>query len=542
MKKINYANLSALACFLLITLTAFIQPLKAQVIDTLAFQDFETVPQAPVWTYSGTPSGFQSGNSAANATPSNSPLGIGGSRAWHVEQQSGGNQLTFANQTITGNYDTIRVNFRLAAFNMTGTSGGPDNLDYVLVAYSINGGTTYINRLRVRGAVNNNCSWPYSAARKAELFYLPASEQVFQPTNSGLQLTDGIGEVELVFPGSITQLSIRITPRSSSSSDDWLVDNLVLTGEKSCSNSTATISAAACDVYTAPSGSTFTSSGQVQDIIPNQAGCDSIITINLSITNSTTDSLNPSTCNSYTAPSGAVFTTSGQYQDTIPNQAGCDSLISINLTVNNDVADTLTETACKSYTVPSGNAIYTTSGTYLDTIPTVAGCDSLLTINLTVNVVDTSVTDSGATLTSNAAGATYQWVDCNQGFAPIPGETNQSFSFQTNGLYAVIVTQNGCTDTSRCIQTTILSNARPLSRETIKIWPNPVTETLQLDFGTLVQNGRTAIYDIQGRRMMQAPVSHLSRQQLPVKTLRPGIYFIELKTDEKVFRFRFRKD
>jgi len=45
---------------------------------------------------------------------------------------------------------------------------------------------------------------------------------------------------------------------------------------------------------------------------------------------------------------------------------------------------TITETACDTYTSPAGN-IYTTTGTYIDTIPNAAGCDSVITINLTVN-------------------------------------------------------------------------------------------------------------------------------------------------------------
>jgi len=39
------------------------------------------------------------------------------------------------------------------------------------------------------------------------------------------------------------------------------------------------------------------------------------------------------------------------------------------------------------YTVPDG-ATYTTSGTYMDTIPNVNGCDSVITINLTVEYTE----------------------------------------------------------------------------------------------------------------------------------------------------------
>ena len=79
----------------------------------------------------------------------------------------------------------------------------------------------------------------------------------------------------------------------------------------------------------------------------------------------------------------------------------------------------------------------------------VNGCDSLITLNLTVNTPNTSVTQAGANLTSNATSATYQWLVC-PGFTPIVGETNQSFTASANGDYAVAVTENGCTDTSAC--------------------------------------------------------------------------------------------
>jgi subtilisin-like proprotein convertase family protein len=41
-------------------------------------------------------------------------------------------------------------------------------------------------------------------------------------------------------------------------------------------------------------------------------------------------------------------------------------------------------TDCYSYTVPSGNATYPTTGVYNDTIPNVAGCDSVMTISVTI--------------------------------------------------------------------------------------------------------------------------------------------------------------
>ena len=65
-------------------------------------------------------------------------------------------------------------------------------------------------------------------------------------------------------------------------------------------------------------------------------------------------------------------------------QAGCDSIISIDLTINNSVnGDTTTTVACDS-SVWQGTT-YTASGMYYDTLQTAAGCDSVLTLDLTIN-------------------------------------------------------------------------------------------------------------------------------------------------------------
>ncbi len=104
----------------------------------------------------------------------------------------------------------------------------------------------------------------------------------------------------------------------------------------------------------------------------------------------TTSSINISQCTPYTVPSGdETYSMTGVYIDTIPNAALCDSIITVNLTINT-TNSTLNELACGPYTVPSGDEVYTTSGIYMDTIPNAAGCDSIMTINLTVGTSTSS--------------------------------------------------------------------------------------------------------------------------------------------------------
>ncbi len=161
----------------------------------------------------------------------------------------------------------------------------------------------------------------------------------------------------------------------------------IITVNLSINNSSITINEVTCNSYTSPSGNyIWTSSGSYIDTIPTIFGCDSVITINLTINNNSSGIINETFCTSYTSPSGNyIFTSSGTYMDTIPNSAGCDSVLTINLIINNNSFMTINETVCDSYTSPSGNYIWSTSGTYTDTIFSASGCDSIITVNLTIN-------------------------------------------------------------------------------------------------------------------------------------------------------------
>ena len=199
-------------------------------IDTLAMQNFDTTAFNPNWPFTGPVVYNAMGMTTTAMSPSNSPTGIANSRSWESTTQSTGLVLTFTTINIPGGYDSIRAHFSLAAMNLASTGGGPDDLDYVLVEVSFNGGP-YYNRLRIRGAIANNSYWPYSATGKGKLYYQPQSEVMFQNATSGFQPA-GYAQGEIVFPGSVNSVSIRMTGRSSSSTDTWLVDNVLLTGEK----------------------------------------------------------------------------------------------------------------------------------------------------------------------------------------------------------------------------------------------------------------------------------------------------------------------
>ena len=112
-------------------------------------------------------------------------------------------------------------------------------------------------------------------------------------------------------------------------------------------------------------------------------------------------------------------------------------------------SSSISPAACKSYTSPSNKYTWSATGTYSDIIPNKAGCDSIITINLTITTqLDTSVTQTGNTLTANINNANYQWIDCKTN-QPININT-RSFIATVNGTYKVSIEKDGCKAVSPC--------------------------------------------------------------------------------------------
>ena len=210
------------------------------------------------------------------------------------------------------------------------------------------------------------------------------------------------------------------------------------------------------------------------DTLSSGGGCDSIISKSL-ITNTSSTSFSATACESYMSPSGNyIWTISGNYVDTVPAVSSCDSVISINLTINTNSNATMSLSVCDSLISPSGSYTWFSSGVFMDTIPTVAGCDSVITVNLTVTSVDASVNQvDSVTLAANAVGSIYQWLDCSSGNAILVGDTSQNFIATETSSYAVQVTTNGCVDTSECYNLIWLSIVNNDLSTSLTISPNP---------------------------------------------------------------------
>lgn len=138
---------------------------------------------------------------------------------------------------------------------------------------------------------------------------------------------------------------------------------------------------------------------------------------------------------------------------------------------------TISDTICigQTYTSPSTNYMWTTSGTYMDTIPNASSCDSIITINLTVQGPTVSVTPASATLcvgatvgaSISASGATsYSWSPA----AGLSATTGSSVSALPSTTTTYIVTGS---DASTCTNTASVTVAIAPSPSLDSITANP---------------------------------------------------------------------
>ncbi len=226
-------------------------------------------------------------------------------------------------------------------------------------------------------------------------------------------------------------------------------------------NNTVTTAICQNEVYTLPGGTTTSTTGTYIDTLTTVNGCDSIITTNLTVNPTYAVSVFDTICanQNYTLPGGATVNTTGTYIDTLTTVNGCDSIITTSLTVHPLSAVTVTDTICSgfTYTLPDGNTV-TSAGSYPITLTNQYGCDSVVTTLLTV-IKDTLSAQKTDVLCNGGNTGSISALALN-GLAPysydllLAGTTQGnnstgSFTSLAAGNYTVNVTDNfGCTATT----------------------------------------------------------------------------------------------
>ena len=129
-------------------------------------------------------------------------------------------------------------------------------------------------------------------------------------------------------------------------------------------------------------GVTYDESGDYVQNIAASNGCDSIVTLHLTINYPLTELVEVTACESYLW-NGTTYTESGNYSRTFTAANGCDSVVTLQLTINESPRREFSAVSCGSYVW--NNQTYNESGNYVQTISSDSGCDSIVTLHLTIN-------------------------------------------------------------------------------------------------------------------------------------------------------------
>ena len=263
----------------------------------------------------------------------------------------------------------------------------------------------------------------------------------------------------------------------------------------------------ACDVYTWPENNMrYTQTTQAFAILKNARGCDSLIILNLTINKKDSAVFYVNQCNPFTwSATGITYSKSGVYKAILLTSKGCDSLVSLHLTISPAFRIVQFEIACKTFTWDKNGKVYTATTSDSVVYKTAANCDSIIVLDIFIIKFDVTVSNKTTYLEANLAGAEYQWVNCFTRL-PIVGATAQTFTPAATGNYKCLITYLGCVDSSACtifVKTVGVNNS---TKNSIKIYPNPTNNIMYLQGLSDIENNIVELYDVQGNLMLSKEI------------------------------------
>jgi hypothetical protein len=191
--------------------------------------------------------------------------------------------------------------------------------------------------------------------------------------------------------------------------------------------------------------------------------------------------------------------------------------------------DSIAIVSCGPFLAPGQSVPWSVSGLYQYNQPNPNQCDSLITVFLSVIPFDTSVTSTGISLKAKEGNATYQWLDCLNGMAPVIGGTGQTFVPGAQGIFAVEITKGNCVDTSSChsLMSIALEEGQ---QQKLEFYPNPSVGT-----GTIVSpfpgDAQARLYNAMGQVHMQMAIPPgISQFSFPFPA---GVYQLEIEFENQ---------
>ncbi|MGM9807361.1 MAG: T9SS type A sorting domain-containing protein, partial [Candidatus Onthomorpha sp.] len=195
---------------------------------------------------------------------------------------------------------------------------------------------------------------------------------------------------------------------------------------------------------------------------------------------------------------------------------GCDSTVTLTLTVNPVATTNLTAAICEGSTYAENGFNVSEAGVYTQNLQTINGCDSTVTLTLTVNPVYNITID--ATINQ---GDVYQ---------------ENGFEVSEAGVYTQnLQSVNGC-DSVIVLNLTVNSSLGDVVANSIEValYPNPAESYTILKVQGLKEQTKVALFDLRGRKLREFDLSAGSETlRLDLRDLPSGVYTLMIGNTTK---------
>jgi hypothetical protein len=276
-------------------------------------------------------------------------------------------------------------------------------------------------------------------------------------------------------------------------------------------------------------------------------GCDSTIINTLLFNPSYTIQSNLSLCAGDSVfINGAWQFTDGTFTESYTTTSGCDSTINTTLTFNLGYYAYMQESICFGDSLLYDGIYYSSAGVYPFNYTSSTGCDSIVELNLSINLLpvvgfalDTTLCENGSPLdlTNYVSPIGGTWT----GFGVVGNNFNPAStgagSFEINYTYADL---NGCIGSSvDSITVDICSGLNDNETLNLSLYPNPTSDILHLN--GLQNQSLVAIYDVTGKMVLQVEVDKNSNNSINIASLNPGFYQCSIRQSTQTSVLSFVK-
>lgn len=337
---------------------------------------------------------------------------------------------------------------------------------------------------------------------------------------TGLDINGSSGQIDLTnsTPGTYT---VTYTGLTQTATFDVTINEVFTTTDAAtiCANETFQFGTQTL---------TAADAGLNTEVFQTVNGCDSTVDLTLTVLPTPVTQLSQSICANETVQfNGQTLDASnaGLNSFTTSSVNGCDSTVELTLTVFPLDTTQISESICAGETFNFNGQLLDASDAGLNTatLTNSNGCDSVVELTLNVTQIDLNVTPMLFELVADQSNADYQWLDCENNFAIVPGETDQNLEVLNAGQWAVEITLNGCVDTSAC-EIPFYMGLNENTSSIIQVFPSPAENVLTVrNIQDLTEISAMKITSLSGQTLWSTT---LVEEEIDVTQLPSGTYFL----------------